>query len=106
MVEHVKWAVEVIKNIMPIKPSLSDLFLVEKRVVLTPEIFGTADCIVYHASEKVLNIIDFKYGVHTVLAKENYQLGIYALGAMATWGIEPTKIVLHILQPRHMEEVS
>lgn len=102
MVGHVKWAVEVIKNIMPSKPSLSDLFLVEKRVILTPEVFGTADCIIYNASEKILNIVDFKYGVHTVLAKENYQLGIYALGTMATLGIKPAKIVLHILQPRHM----
>ncbi len=102
MLAHVKWAVEVIKSLVPKKASLSNLFLCEKKVIFSPEVYGTADCLIYDSIESTLNIIDFKYGVHSVLAKENYQLGIYALGAIRTWALTPKKIILHILQPRHM----
>jgi hypothetical protein len=64
---------------------------------------GTADCIVegFYNGVNDLHIIDFKYGFGKVEAKENYQLLLYALGAI---NIADNKMIdtitLHIVQPR------
>lgn len=51
-----------------------------------PEGFGTADCLV--VSDKVLHVIDFKYGTGVLVnAKENPQMKIYALGAIDLLGL-------------------
>lgn len=104
MREHVLWAAQCVKEIVPQNKKLKDLFLIEKKVHLTKEAYGTADCIIYNSFLKELNIVDFKYGVHTVLAKENPQLTLYALAAMETLGLgaDVDVIRLHVLQPRHM----
>lgn len=60
---------------------------------------GTADCII--VSKDTLHVIDFKYGFGAVKAYENYQLLIYALGALNSYDLNHvTKIQLHIVQPR------
>lgn len=77
---------------------------VEKRVDyghIAPEGFGTADCIILHGED--LHVVDFKYGKGIVVsAKENCQMGLYALGAVAAYGlIYPIKkVYFHIVQPR------
>ena len=51
---------------------------VEARLVADEELFGTADCWVYNAETRVLEIIDFKYGFNPVLPEENMQAMTYA----------------------------
>jgi len=77
---------------------------VEKQVSydhVAPEGFGTADCIIAAGTD--LHIVDFKYGKGIVVsAEENSQMGLYALGALAAYGmIYPIRdVYFHIVQPR------
>lgn len=77
---------------------------VEKRVDyghIAPEGFGTADCIILCGTD--LHVVDFKYGKGVVVSAEgNPQMGLYAVGALAAYGlIYPIdKITFHIVQPR------
>ena len=67
---------------------------------LVPEGFGTADCIIIDREE--LHIIDFKYGLTPIYAKDNMQLLLYAIGALNTLriDIDVENITMHIVQPR------
>lgn len=76
-----------------------------------PEGFGTSDACI--PSTTALHIIDLKYGKGVkVDAKENSQMRLYALGAVALfWPLyEFDKVVMHIYQPRldnvSVEEIS
>ena len=63
--------------------------------------FGTGDCVI--VSDRLLHIIDFKYGVGVLVeAARNSQLMCYALGAMDTFGdlYDIERIRLSICQPR------
>jgi len=62
--------------------------------------FGTSDLTVI--TDDVLHIIDLKFGMGIVDAKDNYQLKLYALGAIEDLGTiyDFDKVVLHIAQPR------
>jgi hypothetical protein len=94
----------------------SDIFLVEQRVSLDwyyapdamPEpIFGTADLIAYSVDERMLTVVDFKYGAgHSVDVVDNPQLMIYALGALGLLADMPIKIRLVIVQPRVADPVK
>jgi len=67
---------------------------------VVPDGFGTCDCVVI--SGDTLHIIDLKYGIgEHVEARENYQLLLYAIGAMQyfSW-INFSYIKMHIYQPR------
>lgn len=95
--------VDYIKQIaygFPSRPHIA----VERKVDYSsyaPEGFGTADCILLHGDE--IHIIDFKYGKGVpVSPRDNPQLKLYALGAMAAYGMfYPIEYVtLHIVQPR------
>ena len=57
--------------------------------------FGTSDFVVDNTDE--LHIVDFKYGMGKVPAVENYQLILYALGALKD---KHKKVIVHIYQPR------
>lgn len=66
-----------------------------------PEGFGTADCII--VADETLNVIDFKYGKGVkVSAENNSQMKLYALGALAAYGViyDITQIRMTIVQPR------
>lgn len=77
---------------------------VEQRVDfdhLVPGGFGTADCVIL--SDKVLHIVDLKYGMGVrVEAEGNPQLRLYALGALAEFGIlyDFETVRMTIFQPR------
>jgi len=71
---------------------------VEKRVYLTPLIHGTPDAVVVH--KKTLDVFDLKYGYNKVEARDNSQLIIYAAAAIVTYHLKPTKVNMHIVQPR------
>lgn len=71
-----------------------------------PDGFGTGDCLI--VADKVLQIIDFKYGLGILVdAKDNPQMMCYALGALDTYDgiydIESVKMT--IFQPRR-ENIS
>lgn len=83
--------------------------LVEQRLDFSkwvPDGFGTGDCLI--VADKVLHIIDFKYGLGVLVdAENNPQMMCYALGALDTYDgiydIESVKIT--IFQPRR-ENIS
>lgn len=88
------------------------LRLIETKVSLPqcPEVYGTADAIIYKGNE--LHVIDFKYGKWQVSAKDNPQLMIYTLGALYymrerfdEW-VDEVKVFNHIYQPRAAKVVQ
>lgn len=79
------------------------LVFIEQRLDFSqyvPEGFGTGDCVLI--SEKVLHIIDFKYGRYYVNPENNPQLLLYALGALelvdSIYDIEEVRMTIY--QPR------
>lgn len=66
-----------------------------------PEGFGTGDCVI--VSDHLLHIIDFKYGKGVkVVARDNPQMKLYALGALAMFGnlYNIDEVETTIFQPR------
>lgn len=79
--------------------------LIEQKVCLTDEIWGTADCIIIEPY--VMHVIDLKTGSQKVEATGNPQLMIYAAAALREFNILPSPIahprppvdvVVHIVQ--------
>ena len=71
--------------------------------------FGTSDAIGLDISNNKLHIIDFKYGKGVLVSsKYNYQLMLYALGAISElqWLFIPSTIELHICQPRINSQID
>lgn len=103
MDKHTDTYVEYIQQLAYSFPAVPTV-AVEKEVSYgeyAPEGFGTADCIIISGSE--CYIIDFKYGQGIpVYAEENWQLSLYALGALEAYGmIYPIQeVTLVIIQPR------
>jgi hypothetical protein len=95
------------------------ILVVERRLDLSswivPGAFGTADAVIYAPEQRLLTMIDLKFGMgHMVYATErdgeeqeiNYQLGIYGLGAYQEFNhldIDEVELIIH--QPRR-EHVS
>ena len=85
------------------------LVLIEQRLDFScwvPEGFGTGDCLI--VADKLLHIIDFKYGQGVLVeAEENPQMMLYALGALRLFDslYDITEVSMSIYQPRR-ENVS
>lgn len=83
--------------------------LIEQRLDFScyvPEGFGTGDCLI--VSDKLLHIIDFKYGQGVLVeAEENPQMMLYALGALKLFEslYDIDTVSMTIFQPRR-ENVS
>ena len=82
--------------------TLGGTLLVEQRVNFShvvPDGFGTADAIVMVANK--LFVIDLKMGRNPVVAENNSQLMLYALGILNDYDglFEPDEINLVIVQP-------
>lgn len=78
---------------------------VESRLDLSgitgEETFGTADIVSVDHENRVIQIIDLKYGMGKVEIDNNYQLMMYALGAYYNLGeLVGYNFRLHIYQPR------
>jgi len=87
------------------KPGL----LIEKRVKLTEDCWGTCDCIILDKKKLELWIIDLKMGKRiSVGAKNNYQLMIYGAAVLNTLknlkSFFPRIVHLQIIQPRVYNE--
>lgn len=100
----------VLEQIEVAKQHCADPFvLIEQRLDFScyvPDGFGTGDCLI--VADKLLHIIDFKYGLGVLVdAEENPQMMLYALGALrlfdALYDIDT--ISMSIFQPRR-ENVS
>lgn len=67
-----------------------------------PDMFGTADCVIYFPQWKKLMVFDFKYGKGiAVEVDENSQLMYYGLGALSGKHNRPIdQVELVIVQPR------
>lgn len=81
--------------------------VVEQRVgapSLDPELFGTADCLVWCEDSATLYVFDYKYGHRSVDIgtpdAPNPQLEAYAISAIETGKLQPRKVVLVVNQPR------
>ena len=85
------------------------LILIEQKLDLScyvPDGFGTGDAII--VSDQELHIIDFKYGQGVLVdAKDNPQMKLYALGALALFEdlYDIEEVAMTIYQPRR-ENVS
>ncbi|RKI71793.1 DUF2800 domain-containing protein [bacterium 1xD42-67] len=85
------------------------LVLIEHRLDFScwvPEGFGTGDCLI--VADKLLHIIDFKYGQGVLVeAEENPQMMLYALGALRLFDslYDISEVSMSIYQPRR-ENVS
>lgn len=99
MAEHVQTYVDIVRGL-----SQGGKMLIEQQVgIPNMQVWGTVDAAVWVGD--VLHVIDFKYGSGVrVEVKDNAQLKIYALAlllAMASVRQCPSKVVMHIVQPRH-----
>ncbi|MEQ1519694.1 MAG: DUF2800 domain-containing protein [Aestuariivirga sp.] len=77
------------------------------HVVGIPDQFGTADVVIL--GDDTLEIHDLKYGMGVpVVAKENEQLGIYALGALKQYDVfgnfKKVKLVIHMPRLEYVSE--
>ena len=82
----------------------ADIKLIESKVNIADECFGTADVIAYNSKTDHLHVIDLKAGLGIeVEVENNTQLLIYAIGAMNRMvvGLErtPRRVSVHIVQP-------
>lgn len=100
----------VLEQIEIAKQHCTDPFvLIEQRLDFScyvPDGFGTGDCLI--VADKLLHIIDFKYGLGVLVdAEDNPQMMLYALGALrlfdALYDIDTVSMT--IFQPRR-ENVS
>ena len=66
-----------------------------------PDLYGTADCVLYDKSTKILHVIDYKHGQGIPIeVTDNLQLSYYALGALTTLDYNCEKVTMTIIQPR------
>lgn len=100
----------VLEQIGVAKQHCTDPFvLIEQRLDFScyvPDGFGTGDCLI--VADKLLHIIDFKYGLGVLVeAEENPQMMLYALGALRLFDAlyDIGTISMSIFQPRR-ENVS
>lgn len=104
MIEHLSVYVDAVEKDRFTDRDEKDLFLVEHKFHLKeihPDLFGTADAVVYKAKKKKLIVHDLKYGAGiSVNAEKNDQLLYYGLGALLSTGVPCTEVELVISQPR------
>lgn len=66
-----------------------------------PNLYGTADCVVYDPQGKVLHVIDYKHGEGLPVEVDyNMQACYYALGAILTLKLQVKWVEIVIVQPR------
>ena len=101
----VEYATYVYEQVEKAKVACNDpIVLIEQKLDFSrwvPEGFGTGDCVI--VADGILSVIDFKYGKGVeVLAENNSQMKLYALGALELFdGIyDISAVSMAIFQPR------
>jgi len=74
----------------------SDVFYVEERVILTPQIWGKLDVGHWSNKTQTITVVDFKNGQRAIDVEENPQLRIYAAALMFTHKL-PAKHIRYAL---------
>ena len=80
--------------------SFAGSLAIERRLDLgewVPGGYGTADAVIVDGTD--VHVIDLKYGLNPVRVEHNYQLMLYALGALEK---KTKRVHMHIYQPRNM----
>lgn len=107
MIRHVETYVDLIDRVTNAYPKLPYVAM-EQQVDFSgyvPEGFGTCDCLVIGGTD--MHVVDFKYGQGVpVSAEQNPQMMLYALGALARYGMlyNIQQVRLTICQPRKDNE--
>lgn len=103
MVEHLRAYIDAVEGTLTLEGG--ELF-VEKRVDVSPELWGTADAIIWNDTE--LHVFDLKYGAGIwVPVEDNQQLLIYAVATLCSHALRAKNILtihMHVVQPRHYSE--
>jgi hypothetical protein len=98
MVDAVMMTVEHVYNK---RANRDTLMMVEQRVTVFDDLWGTADVLLWSPTERHLEVIDFKYGKGVRVSPEgNPQLLSYAVGACKEFVWKPGRVTLTIAQPR------
>jgi hypothetical protein len=63
------------------------------------EVFGTADLVIYSPDDRLLAVIDYKFGHGEVDVRDNGQLMLYAMAAAGRYPDAVEVVELHVLQP-------
>ena len=102
--EDVAEAVQVYVDYVRSLVLKADTLLIEQGFHLKelhPDLYGTADAVVWKPAEKHLHVIDYKHGAGVLVdVNGNPQLRYYALGALLSSGFPATKVTTTIVQPR------
>ena len=107
MDEEMKEALQIYIDFVADERVWSDKILIEHKFHLKevhPNLFGTADVVIYKPEEKILLVGDLKYGQGILVDADNDQLRYYAAGCLLSTGLPCLKIVLAIIQPRAMHQ--
>lgn len=103
MRQHLQVYIDAIRAYLPLTGTGGTVLLVEHRFNLThlhPDAFGTADCVIYIPSLKLLIVIDLKYGAGVLYELPSEQNEYYGLGALRTRFPEAERVKMVIVQPR------
>jgi hypothetical protein len=82
-------------------------FKVEIRLDPLPgidKVWGTADVLIFDEADRIVAIIDLKFGAGVTVEPNALQLQLYALLAAQQYGCIFDGIELHIIQPRRQHE--
>jgi hypothetical protein len=74
---------EIIQGYVDYVATVPGIHLFEFKSVFLPGVGGTADAVIIHLGDELLEIVDLKTGYHRVDPISNPQMTIYALGVLA-----------------------
>lgn len=103
MEKHVRIYTEYVENLY--KDLTDGAKWIEHKIAVTDQLWGTADALVWDETNRVLHVIDLKYGSGKLVeVRGNMQLRIYALAALLTMKLKAKTVVATIVQPRAFHE--
>ena len=89
-------------NALQLKQRWVELSLLEALSKWDEDMGGTADFVTYDSDQKLLRVVDFKYGAGTFVSADfNKQLMLYAFGAMLAVNKPVDTVEVYIVQPRY-----
>lgn len=105
MRQHGLAYVEFVKSLIP--AGAGGHVVIEEKVAargISPDLWGTADCLLWIPQIKQLYVIDYKYGFMEVdigtVDDTNPQLSAYAVASVEQWFLQFDSIGLAVYQPR------
>jgi hypothetical protein len=100
MAEHVMIYVDLCRK-LTLEQRWIELNVTDALQAWDRDLGGTADYVTYSAKQRLLRVVDFKYGAGVfVSADDNKQAMIYALGALLSLNKPADVVEVYIVQPR------